>query len=72
MGCVYIFQLIDIDEDDYLSLMDDNGETRADLKVPGGELGEKLRARFENDEETVCTVLAAMGHEAVIEFKNSK
>ena len=35
-------QLIDIDGD-FLSLMDDAGETRDDIKVPEGELGDEIK-----------------------------
>ena len=41
-------QLISISDDGYLSLMDDSGDIREDLKVPEGELGSQLRADFEN------------------------
>merc|ERR1712198_229860 len=42
-------QLIDIDGD-FLSLMDDMGETRDDIKIPEGELGDEIKERFGNDE----------------------
>ena len=35
------FQLLDVD-DGFLSLMDDGGNTRDDLKVPEGEIGEEI------------------------------
>ena len=35
-------QLVDIDGD-YLSLMDDSGDTRDDIKVPEDELGAEIR-----------------------------
>lgn len=38
-------QLIDISDDGFLSLMTENGETRDDLKVPEGEVGEEIVAR---------------------------
>jgi translation initiation factor 5A len=34
-------QLVDID-DNFLSLMDDGGETRDDVKVPEGDLGKEV------------------------------
>src|SRR4051812_34429141 len=37
------YTVIDID-DGFLSLMDANGDTKDDIKVPDGELGEKLLA----------------------------
>jgi len=65
------YQLTDI-IDGYLSLMDDGGDMREDLKVPEGELGTELKNRYENQEEIIVTVLKAMGEEAVIAVKNAK
>ena len=39
-------QLLDVAEDGFLSLMDETGTTREDMKVPDGELGEELKTRF--------------------------
>jgi translation initiation factor 5A len=40
-------QVVDISDDDFLTLMTEDGsETRSDLKVPEGELGEDIRTRF--------------------------
>ena len=36
-----VLQLLDID-DGFLSLMDDAGNTRDDLKVPEGDIGEEI------------------------------
>merc|ERR1719209_2901948 len=52
-------QLVDIDGD-YLSLMDDTGETRDDIKVPDDELGAEIKERFGNDEGLIVSVLSAM------------
>ena len=38
------YQLLDCSDDGYLSLMDDSGETREDLKVPDGEIGDECKA----------------------------
>ncbi|XP_076315238.1 eukaryotic translation initiation factor 5A-like [Tachypleus tridentatus] len=66
------FQLIDISDDNYVTLMDDKGETRDDLKIPDGELGQKIREDFGKDEATVIvTVLSAVGEEAIIASKNA-
>ena len=42
------FQLIGL-EDDFLSMMDDTGETRDDLKCPDDAVGEEIRAAIEKD-----------------------
>merc|ERR1712243_480449 len=44
------FQLIGMD-DDFLSLMDDNGDTRDDLKCPEDAVGEEIRNAI--DKETI-------------------
>ena len=38
------YQLLDCSDDGYLSLMDDTGETREDLKVPDGDIGDECKA----------------------------
>ena len=42
------FQLIGL-EDDFLSLMDDTGETRDDLKCPDSEVGEEIKNAIEKE-----------------------
>lgn len=50
--------------------MDDNtNEIRDDLKLPEGDLGKEIQTKFENDDQQLCTVLKAMGEEAVIGTK---
>lgn len=56
-------------EDDFLSLMDDGGETREDLKCPDGDIGDEIRTAVENDRDILCTVLSACGEECVIATK---
>merc|ERR1711887_300561 len=51
------FQLIDI-EDGFLSLMDDGGEIRDDLKVPENEIGEEILEQHNDGQEMLCTVLS--------------
>jgi len=62
-------QLIDIDGD-FLSLMDDMGETRDDIKIPEGELGDEIKERFGNDEGLLISVLSAMDEECAVALKN--
>lgn len=62
-------QLLDISDDGYLSLMDDAGNTRDDLKVPDGDLGEEIRSSVADGKDILCTVLSAIGEEAVIATK---
>jgi len=65
------FQLLDISADGYCSLLLESGETREDLQVPEGEVGEQLKAAFENagEKEIFVTVQSAMGTEGIISFK---
>jgi len=63
-------QLMDIN-DDYLTLMKDDGTLREDLKVPEGELGNQLRAEFDIGRELICTVLKALTDEVVVAIKNN-
>lgn len=62
------YQLIGM-EDDFLSLMDDAGDTRDDLKCPEGEVGDEIRAAIAEEKEILCTVLSAVGEECVIATK---
>jgi len=63
------FQLLDVSDDDFLSMMDDGGNTRDDLKVPEGDLGAEIKASIEEGKDILCTVLSACGEEAVIATK---
>jgi len=65
------YTLLDISEDQFLSLMDEAGETRDDLKLPGGDIGGQLKKSFDSGEDLLCTVLSAIGEEAVIAIKTS-
>jgi len=65
------YTLVDISEDGFLSLMDDAGETRDDLKLPQGDIGQTMQASFSKGEDLLCTVLSAIGEEAVIATKTS-
>jgi len=62
------YQLIGLD-DDFLSLMDDSGETREDLKCPDGDVGDEIRAAIADERDILCTVLSAIGEECVIATK---
>ena len=66
------WEIIDIDEDDALTLMDEGGNQKVDVNlptVPEG-FGEEIRAAWNGGENTVMvTVQEAVGEEAVISFK---
>jgi len=66
------FQLIDISDDGFVTLMNDKGDTRDDLKLPDGDLGVKIREEFTKEDTTVIvTVMAAVGEEMIIACKNA-
>jgi len=63
------YQLIGMD-DDFVSLMDDGGDTRDDLKCPeSGEVADQIRAAIDNEQDILCTVLSACGEECIIATK---
>nr|CRL53882.1 translation initiation factor IF-5A [Mycolicibacterium fortuitum subsp. fortuitum DSM 46621 = ATCC 6841 = JCM 6387] len=66
------FQLIDISDDGYATLMNDKGDTRDDLKLPDGELGQRIRDDFQKEDTSVIvTVMSAVGMECIIACKNA-
>lgn len=63
---------IDVNEDGYLTLMDDNGETREDLHCNHNpELLAEIQKKFEDGDEFMVTVLKAMGKEVPMAVKNA-
>ncbi|KAJ7563830.1 hypothetical protein O6H91_03G127500 [Diphasiastrum complanatum] len=55
------FQLIDISEDGFVSLLTDNGETKDDLRVPTDEpLASQIKSGFGEGKDLVVTVMSAM------------
>merc|ERR1711963_253525 len=66
------FTLVDIQDDGFMSLMDDAGETRDDLKVPDDDTGKTIREGFKNGDSLLVTVLKAMGEEKAIGTKSAK
>lgn len=67
------FQLLDISDDGFVSLLDDKGDIRDDLRMPADEeLAAKITEDFKKgDTNIVLTVLSAVGEEAIIACKNS-
>merc|ERR1711982_62798 len=62
------YQLIGMD-DDFLSMMDDTGDTREDLKCPEDDVGQEIKNAIDNETDILVTVLAACGEECVIATK---
>ncbi|XP_042356115.1 eukaryotic translation initiation factor 5A-1-like [Plectropomus leopardus] len=62
------YQMIGI-IDGFLSLMDDVGGTRDDLKLPENDLGKEIEKKFKDDETFMVTVLKAIDEENVVGVK---
>ncbi len=66
------YSLIGI-EDNFASLMDGEGNTREDLKLPSseerGDLAEKIINAFEANQIVMVTVLEACGQEMIVDLK---
>ncbi|KAF3041940.1 translation initiation factor eIF5A [Didymella sp. IMI 355093] len=66
------YLLVDVSEDGFLSLMSDDGSTKDDVKLPDGEVGDKINKLFvEDGKDTSVIVLTAMGEEAAIDAKEA-
>jgi len=66
------FQLLDVTDDGFLSLMSEDGTTKDDVKVPDGEVGDKINKLFKDEEkDTNVIILTAMGEEACIDAKEA-
>lgn len=67
------YTLMDISDDGFLSLMDENGETREDLELPEfpENYARELREEFET-KQLLVTVLKACGKEQVVSHKEDQ
>jgi len=64
------YTIIDVNDEGYLSLMDDSGDVRDDLHCNNNaELLEEIKTKFENGDEFMVSVLAAMGKEMPMAIK---
>merc|ERR1711924_5912 len=66
-----VYTLLDITDEDYLSLMDEGGETREDLKMPErpDELVKSIREGFDAGDSLILAVVKAMGEEHIMACK---
>ncbi|KAK3944749.1 eukaryotic translation initiation factor 5A-like protein [Diplogelasinospora grovesii] len=61
------------EDDGYLQLFDESsGDTKEDVRLPDGELGERIRKALEAGREIFVVVQKAMGEEAVESIKDNK
>ena len=65
------YSLLDISDEDYLSLMDANGEVREDLQMPTypDELVKQIRDGFDAGDTLSVWIVKAMGEEHVMTCK---
>jgi len=63
--------LLNVDGD-ALSLMTDTGETRGDLNLPPGDLGEEIRDKFDEGMQLNLTILRALGREQIMGWYEDK
>ena len=71
------YTLIDIDNDGYITLMDKQGSSRQDLKLPDEteddkKLSERIKAAHNEGKEIILTIFEAMGIEKVMEMSDKK
>jgi len=66
------YQLLDISDDGFLSMMSDDGETKDDVRMPDGEIGDKINRLFTTEEkDTNVVILTSMGEQAAVEAKEA-
>ncbi|XP_027857180.1 eukaryotic translation initiation factor 5A-2 [Xiphophorus couchianus] len=63
------YQVLDI-IDGFLTLMEDNGETREDLRLPDGDMGKEIVKKLESGDQFLVTVWRAVADESVVGIKN--
>ena len=57
LGIIDTFLQLDISDDGFLSLMNDDGDTKDDVRMPDGEIGEKINKLFKVDEKDTSKLL---------------
>lgn len=65
------YQLLDISDDNFLSLMRDDGTIKDDVKLPAGEIGDKIKGFAKDSKDASVVVLTSMGEEAAIDAKEA-
>jgi translation initiation factor 5A len=68
------YTLLDVNEEGFVSLMAENGDTREDLSLPKGtdeaeKLAAQIKEQFAGGQELVVSVLKAMGEEMINSIK---
>lgn len=65
------YSVLDITDDDHVSMLDEHGDTRDDIKLPTfpDDLARNLRAAFDDGKALNVSLLCSMGIEQIISFK---
>lgn len=67
------YSLLDVADDDFISLMDDAGNEKSDMRLPEDDaLRSTIVEGFEAEKALVLTVLKSMGEEMVCAVKEQK
>jgi translation initiation factor 5A len=64
------YVLLDVDEG-FLSLMNDDGSTKDDVKVPDNAMGKQLEEDFHSGKDLLVSVVSAMGEELCLGYKEA-
>ncbi|KJA22078.1 hypothetical protein HYPSUDRAFT_41198 [Hypholoma sublateritium FD-334 SS-4] len=64
------YQLVNVD-DGFLNLMDADGNSKDDVKVPEGDIGKEIQTGFDDGKDLLVTIISAMGEEQAISYKEA-
>ncbi|KAL7004331.1 translation initiation factor eIF5A [Cystobasidiomycetes sp. EMM_F5] len=64
------YQLVNVD-DGYLNLMDTDGNSKDDVKVPDSEVGEQIQQLFDDGKDVLVTIVSSMGEEHALAVKEA-
>jgi len=65
------FQVMDISDDGFVSLLTNEGTSKDDLKLPTGEIGDQIKDGFGEGKDLIVSVLGAMGQESIVSVKEA-
>merc|ERR1712022_69788 len=65
------YTLLSVDDEGFCSLMQADGTTKDDLRLPENELGGAIKELVAADKELILTVVSAMGEEHILSHKES-
>lgn len=63
------YSLVHINDDGFLELLKSDNSLKSDLKLPEGELGERIVSKFNEGKSLIIGVLSAMNEERIVSVK---